>query len=156
MAGLFLLSVRSDLRMDHGELMVLASALLWAIHVLIIARWTPRHDALVLAGQQFAIVALLSAAAALLVERGLRLDLAGAALPILYAGLLSTGVAFTLQVVAQRQAPPAHAALLLSLEAVFAALGGWWLLGETLTRRGLAGCALMLAGMLASQLLGPA
>ena len=153
-AGLFLLSVRSDLRMDYGELMVLAGALLWAMHVLIIDRWTPRHDALTLAGQQFAVVALLSAAAALLRERGAHFDLAGAALPVLYAGLLSTAIAFTLQVVAQRQAPPAHAALLLSLEAVFAALGGWWLLGETLSRRGLAGCALMLAGMLASQLLG--
>jgi len=154
MAGLYLLSVRSDLRMDYGELMVLGGALLWAMHVLIIARWTPHHDALVLAGQQFAVVALLSAAVALLLERGQRLDLAGAALPVLYTGLLSTAVAFTLQVVAQREAPPAHAALLLSLEAVFAALGGWWLLGETLSRRGLAGCGLMLAGMLASQLLG--
>jgi drug/metabolite transporter (DMT)-like permease len=152
--GLFLLSVRSDLRMDYSELLLTGGALLWAIHVLVIARWTPRHDALVLAGQQFAVVALLSAAAALVRERGDAMDLAGAALPVLYAGLLSTAVAFTLQVVAQREAPPAHAAVLLSLEAVFAALGGWWLLGETLTPRGLAGCALMFAGMLASQLLG--
>lgn len=153
-AGLYLLSVRSDLRMEYGELVVLAGSLFWAIHVLIIARWTPRHDALTLAGQQFAVVALLSAGAAFVRESGQPMDLAGAALPVLYAGLLSTAIAFTLQVVAQRHAPPAHAAVLLSLEAVFAALGGWWLLGETLSGRGLAGCALMLAGMLASQLLG--
>jgi drug/metabolite transporter (DMT)-like permease len=153
-AGLYLLSVRSDRRLDYGEVMVMASALIWAMHVLIIARWTPRHDALTLAAQQFAVVALLSAVAALIRERELPLDLAGAALPVLYAGLLSTAIAFTLQVVAQRQAPPAHAAVLLSLEAVFAALGGWWLLHEQFSRRALLGCGLMLIGMLASQLLG--
>ena len=73
-------------------------------------------------------------------------------MPILYGGLVSVGVAYTLQVVAQRHAPPAHAAILLSLETVFAALGGWLVLGERLSPRGLAGCALMLAGMLCSQL----
>jgi drug/metabolite transporter (DMT)-like permease len=79
-----------------------------------------------------------------------------AALPILYGGGLSVGVAYTLQVVAQRHAHPAHAAILLSLEAVFAALGGWMVLGETLTPRGLLGCLLMLGGMLLSQLWGMA
>jgi drug/metabolite transporter (DMT)-like permease len=62
------------------------------------------------------------------------------------------GVGFTLQILGQRRAPPAHAALLLSMEAVFAALGGWWLLGERLGARGLAGCALMFGGMLFAQL----
>ena len=77
-----------------------------------------------------------------------------AAGPILYGGVLSVGVAYTLQVVAQRNAHPAHAAILLSLEAVFAAIGGWIILGEQLTTRGLTGCGLMLAGMLISQLWG--
>ena len=70
------------------------------------------------------------------------------------AGFFSVGVAYTLQVVAQREAHPAHAAILLSLEAVFAALGGWLLLNETLTPRGMLGCGLMLVGMLLSQLYG--
>jgi drug/metabolite transporter (DMT)-like permease len=74
--------------------------------------------------------------------------------PILYGGVLSVGVAYTLQVVAQRNAHPAHAAILLSLEAVFAAIGGWIVLGERLTTRGFLGCGLMLAGMLLSQLWG--
>ena len=74
-----------------------------------------------------------------------------ATLPILWGGICSVGIAYTLQVVAQRDAHPAHAAILLSLEGVFAAIGGWIILGETLAPRGLLGCALMLAGMIASQ-----
>ncbi len=80
--------------------------------------------------------------------RGLR----AAVIPILYAGLLSTGVAYTLQVIAQRRAHPSHAAIILSLEAAFAALGGWLMLGEVLSRRELFGCLLMLTGMLLSQI----
>ena len=75
-----------------------------------------------------------------------------AALPILYAGALSVGVAYTLQIVAQREAPPGHVAIILSLEAVFAAVGGGLLLGERLGSRGLIGCALMLAGAVVSKL----
>ena len=71
--------------------------------------------------------------------------------PILYGGLLSVGVAYTLQVVGQRDTPPAHAAIILSLETVFAALGGGWLLDETLSERGLLGCILMFTGMVLSQ-----
>ena len=77
-----------------------------------------------------------------------------AAIPILYGGLLSVGIAYTLQVIAQRDAHPAHAAVLLSMEAVFAAIGGWLILNEIISARGLFGCGLMLAGMLLSQLWG--
>lgn len=82
----------------------------------------------------------------------------GALIPLLYGGLGSVGVAYTLQVVAQQNAHPAHAAILLSLESVFAALGGWLLLGELLSGRAMVGCALMFVGMLLSQIhviLGP-
>ncbi|HRS22490.1 MAG TPA: EamA family transporter, partial [Clostridia bacterium] len=74
-----------------------------------------------------------------------------AAIPILYGGLLSVGVAYTLQVVAQKHAKPSHAAIILSMESVFAALGGALLLGENLGGRGYLGCALMFAGMLLTQ-----
>jgi len=77
-----------------------------------------------------------------------------AAIPILYGGVISVGIAYTIQVVAQRNAHPAHAAIILSLEAVFAAVGGWFILDEILTPRGLFGCLLMLSGMLLSQLWG--
>ena len=74
------------------------------------------------------------------------------AIPLLYAGVMSTGIAYTLQVVAQQHAHSSHAAIILSLEGAFAVLGGWLLLDEYLTTRGLLGCGLMLMGMLLSQL----
>jgi drug/metabolite transporter (DMT)-like permease len=80
--------------------------------------------------------------------------LRAASLPIFYGGALSVGVAYTLQIVGQRRAHPAHAAILLSLESVFAAFGGWLVLGEVMRARSLLGCALMLGGMLLSQLYG--
>ena len=111
-----------------------------------------KTEAVVLAMIQFIACSVLSFAAALLFEE---IELAGildATLPILYGGLLSVGVAYTLQIIAQRKAPPAHAAIILSLETVFAALGGWLVLGEVLPVRGLAGCALMLLGIIVSQI----
>jgi drug/metabolite transporter (DMT)-like permease len=98
-----------------------------------------------------ALASLLTAAA---IESATLAAIVAAALPILYGGALSVGVAYTLQVVAQRHAHPAHAAILLSLEAVFAAVGGWLVLKEVMTGRGIAGCTLMFSGMLVSQLYG--
>ena len=150
--GLYLLSVTGTFRMGRGDLLVLVSAFFWAGHVLLIGRLTRRLPAISLAAGQFTVCALLSLATALLLEHIDPDAILRAAIPILYGGLASVGVAYTLQVLAQRRAPAGHAALVLSLEAVFAVLGGMLLLGETLSARGLVGCALMLAGMLVSQL----
>lgn len=154
--GLYLLSVKEGFRIELGDALVLASAFFWACHVLLVGRWTRRFDAVDLAWRQFATCAVLSLAAAALLEPVTVSGLRGAAVPILYGGVLSVGVAYTLQVVAQREAQPTAAAILLSLEAVFAALGGWMVLGETLAGRALAGCALMLTGVIVSQLGGEA
>jgi drug/metabolite transporter (DMT)-like permease len=156
-AGLYFLSLSGGLRMVRGDLLVLAGAFFWAGHVQLIGWLSPRTDPIRLACLQFFACAAASLLAAVFVEpaffqRMTAPGLRAAAWPILYAGLLSTGVAYTLQVVAQRRAPPAHAAIILSLEAVFAALGGWFLLKEVLSRRELFGCLLMLAGMLLSQI----
>jgi drug/metabolite transporter (DMT)-like permease len=86
-----------------------------------------------------------------MVERIRFSSIAAATVPILYGGLCSVGIAYTLQVVAQRTAPPTHAAILLSLEGVFAVLGGWVFLGETLSGRNYLGCGLMLLAMVCSQ-----
>ena len=94
----------------------------------------------------------LSFAAALMVETFSGGAILDAAVPILYTGVMSVGVAYTLQVMAQRRAHPSHAAIILSLEAVFAALGGWIVLNESLSLRALCGCCLMLGGMIVSQL----
>jgi drug/metabolite transporter (DMT)-like permease len=151
-AGLFFLTVTRSLTLDRGDLLVLAGALFWTAHVRLLGWLSPRTDPVALSCVQFAVCALLSGTAAALSEPLALEGLLAAGIPILYGGLLSVGVAYTLQVVAQRHAPPAHAAVLLSLETVFAALGGALVLGERLPPRGLLGCALMFTGMICSQL----
>jgi drug/metabolite transporter (DMT)-like permease len=151
-AGLFLLSVTSAFTIERGDLLVLVGALFWTAHVHVVGWLSPRTRVVALSCVQFAVCSLLSAVAWVLAEPVALQPLLDAAVPILYGGLVSVGIAYTLQVVAQRHAPPAHAAILLSLETVFAALGGWIILGERLAPRAIAGCVLMLAGMLCSQL----
>ncbi len=149
--GLYLLSFTGAFSISKGDLIVLGGTVFWAVHVLLISVLIHRTDAVLLAMIQFAACALLSFAAALIFEK---IEIAGiisATVPILYGGLMSVGVAYTLQVIAQRRTPPAHAAIILSLETVFAALGGWIVLGEVIPARGLAGCALMLLGIIVSQ-----
>ncbi len=151
-AGLYFLSVTEELNLAPGDGWVLASAFLWATHVLLLGYLSPRVNVLRLACAQHAICSLLSLAAAGFTETITLHGLRDATIPILYGGVMSVGVGYTLQVVAQKVALPTHAAIILSLEAVFAALAGWMMLSETLSSRGLLGCGLMLAGMLVAQL----
>jgi drug/metabolite transporter (DMT)-like permease len=151
-AGLFILSVTRSFTLERGDLLVLVGALFWTAHVHVLGWLSPRTRPVALSCVQFAVCSILSAVATALFEPVTAASILDAAVPILYGGLVSVGVAYTLQVVAQRHAPPAHAAILLSLETVFAAFGGWLVLGERLSPRGVAGCCLMLAGMLCSQL----
>lgn len=140
---------------NRGDLLELACALCFAGHVLVIGKLSPgmgAADAVKLSSVQFAVCSVLSLAGAVWLEEVTLSGVLAAGIPILYGGLMSVGVAYTLQVVAQRDADSSHAAIILSLEAVFAALAGWALLGETLSTPGLIGCGLMLTGMLVSQL----
>lgn len=150
--GLYLLSVTEKFTIDKGDLLVLMSAFMWAAHVLWISWLSPRMNPLILASSQFAICSIFSLLAASALEPIILGSILAAAVPILYGGLCSVGIAYTLQVVAQRDAHPAHASILLSMEGAFAVLGGWLILNETLSLRGLAGCGFMLAGMVLSQL----
>jgi len=149
--GLYLLSVTESLRIEPGDLLVLVGAFFWSAHVLLIGWLSPQVRPVHLACYQFGICAALALGVAFCCEPVRWSTIRAAALPILYGGVLSVGIAYTLQVVAQREAHPAHASILMSLEAVFAALGGWIVLRERLSSRALAGCAFMLAGMLVSQ-----
>jgi drug/metabolite transporter (DMT)-like permease len=153
-SGLYLLSITRQFTIDLGDFLVLLGAFCFAAHVLVIGWLSPRMDSLKLAFIQYAAVSITSLIVAFLFEENTMNGLLQAAVPILYGGAMSVGVAYTLQVIGQRNAHPAHAAILLSLESVFAAFGGWLLLNEGMTPRQLAGCALMLSGMLASQLWG--
>ncbi len=153
--GLYFLSITGDFSIDKGDLLVLVGAFFWAGHVLLVGWLGPgmsAAQAVRLSSIQFAACAGLSLAVAAVAEPVTLEGLSGAFWAILYGGFMSVGVAYTLQVVAQRDAHPAHAAIILSLESVFAAIGGYVMLDETLGLRALVGCGLMLAGMLASQL----
>lgn len=150
--GLYFLSITKEFNISFGDLLVLIGAFFWAGHVLLIGWLAPRTDSLKLAAAQFAVCSLLSFMTALAIETMSIASIWQAAVPILYGGIGSVGIAYTLQVIAQRDAHPAHSAIILSLEGLFAAIGGWILLGEVLSLRGILGCAMMLAGIFFSEL----
>ncbi|MCI0516120.1 DMT family transporter [candidate division KSB1 bacterium] len=143
--GLYFLTVTEVVSINQGDLLVLIGAFFWGIHVQVISRFSAQSPALILATHQFLTCAGLSALIALLTEHFQWHAIFAAKLPLLYSGILSVGVAFTLQVIAQRNAHPTSAAIILSLESVFAAFGGWFLLGEALTARSILGGGLILA-----------
>lgn len=150
-AGMYLLNEAPGVGLNIGDALVLACALFFALHVLLLGRISPMFPAVPLSIIQFLTCALLSLLTALWREMIVFTDILAAAVPVLYGGIGSVGIAYTLQVIAQKDAPPAHAAIILSLESVFALIGGALLLGETVVALKIAGAALMLAGMLAAQ-----
>jgi drug/metabolite transporter (DMT)-like permease len=145
--GLYLLSIKSGFRIEHGDLLVLCCAVVFTFHVLLIGWLSPRMNSFHLATGQFAICAMLNLIVAFSIEPVDTGKIVEAAIPILYGGILSVGIAYTLQVVAQKDAHPAYASIILSMEAAFAALGGWMILHESFSQRSITGCFLMLTGM---------
>ena len=152
--GLYLLCVKESWSIQPGDLLELIGAFFWSLHILIIGYYAVRVDILKLSCIQFLTCSVLSMAVALVMEPIVVSNLMAAAVPILYGGICSVGIAYTLQAVGQKHAPPAHAAIILSLEASFAVLGGFLLLSEQMGTREIMGCLLMLSGMLVSQLQG--
>ena len=152
--GLYFLSVGKGFTVSPYDLIVLVGAFVWAGHVHLIDRYSGRIGPIRLSIIQSLVCGVLSALVAIFTEEINLTGIIGGIWPILYGGLLSVGLAYTLQVVAQRTADPSHAAIILSLEGAFAALGGWLVLNESLPLRGLLGCVLMLAGTLVSQFFG--
>ncbi len=151
-ACMALLSIGEDFTVASGDWIQLAGAFVWGLHVLLVSFFVSRHDAIRLAFLQFATCAVVSLLLALIFEdiNPASIWLAGPAL--IYGGLFAVAVGYTLQVVAQKHAIASHAAIILSLEAVFAAIAGALFLEESLTLRGYMGCVLMFIGMLAAQL----
>jgi drug/metabolite transporter (DMT)-like permease len=150
--GMFLLSVGEGFVVASGDWLQLAGAFVWGVHVLLVGFFAGRHDPLRLALVQFITCAVISLLLALIFEEIQWQSIIAAGPAILYGGVFGVAIGFTLQVVAQKDAIASHAAIILSLEAVFAAIAGALLLGETLELRGYFGCALMFAGMLLAQL----
>ena len=150
--GLYFLSVTDQFTISFGDILEFAGAFFWAGHVIVADRVLKRMDPLMLATIQFLFCSVLSMAAALFFEEISMEGISGAAIPLLYGGFGSVGIAYTLQLVAQRHAAPAHVVIILCLETVFAAFGGWLILGEELSARAIFGAGLMLLGMIVSQL----
>lgn len=150
--GLFMLSVTENFTINRGDLLVLSGAVFWAAHILVLDRFAPKVDPIVLAALQFVVCALLTGITTLIFETPTVAGFAGAFPAIAFSGLLTIGLGFTLQAIAQTKAHPARASIIMSLEAMFAAIGGWIILGERLSPREMAGCAIMLCGMIVAQL----
>jgi len=154
LAGLYLLTINGPFVLQKGDFLILLSAFFWAAHVQIINKLVDTHSALPLSAFQFAVCGILSLITGFYIE-SITLDTILLAIwPLLYGGLMSVGIAYTMQVVAQQHVHPAYASIILSFETVFAVLGGWLLLNEMLSLRNLAGCLLMLAGILIVQIWG--
>ena len=151
--GLYLLSINKDFSIAQGDLLQLICAIFFAAHILVIGYVAKSMDPLKLSLIQYFVSAVLSFFIAVAIEVITWKMIVDTAIPLLYAGIMSIAIGYTLQVVAQQHAKSSHAAIILGLEGAFAVLGGWLILDENLSTRGLIGCGLMLSGMFLSQLL---
>lgn len=152
LVGMYLLCIGSGFSVSPSDALLLLCAVCFSVHILTVDHFSPKTDGVRMSCVQFFSCSLLSAIPMLIWERPDAASLAAAWLPILYAGLFSSAVGYTLQIVAQKNVPPALASLLMSLESVFSALAGWAILHESLSPRELAGCALVFAAILLAQI----
>jgi len=151
--GLYFLSIKQNFSMGWGETLVLIGAFFWAVHVQVIGAANKRSlNPIKLALVQYLVCAGLNLLLSLLFETFYFDQVIPASGAILYAGVVSVGIAFTLQVVAQKKVDPSRAAIILNLEAVFAVLAGWLFFTEVLSTKEWVGCGLMFLGMILSQI----
>ena len=153
--GLFLLSVAGRPVLNIGDLLVLVCAIAWGAQLLFVGWLAPRMDMIQLAVIQLAGAAIISLILTPIFEPVSFSAILAAKWELLYSGILASGLAFILQAWAQQDAPPAHAAILISLESVFGLAFGWWILDEELTNIQLIGCGLMLVAIIVAQIKPP-
>lgn len=154
-AGLYCLCITEEFTITSGDFYILLCAFCFTAHILIIDHFTQRVDGVAMSCIQFLTVAVLSAVGMLLTESPTLEALRICAGPILYVGIFSSGVAYTLQILAQKDSNPTVVSLLLSLESVFATLSGAVILGDTMSGKEYFGCVLMLAAVVLAQLPEP-
>ena len=150
--GFYFLCMTESLRLGLGDFLVLLCAIAFSIHILVIDHFSPKVDGVKMSAIQFLTAAIISAVPTLLWEQPVFTDILQAWQPVLYAGVMSCGVAYTLQIIAQKNADPTVASLLLSLESVFSVLAGWVLLGQGLSLKELFGCVLIFCAIILAQL----
>jgi len=150
--GLYFLCMTEKLTVGKGDVLIFACALVFSIHILVIDYFSPKVDGVKMSCIQFFVCGIASLPFMFLLETPKAEAMAKGWLPLLYAGVLSCGVAYTLQIIGQKNVNPAVASLILSLESCFSVLAGWVVLGERLTVRESLGCALMFAAILLAQI----
>lgn len=151
-AGLYFLCINETFTINPGDLLILACAAVFAIHILVIDYFAPKVDCVAMSCIQFLTCGILSGIPMLLFETVSLEMIVGAAGPILYAGVMSCGVAYTLQIIGQKNMNPTVASMILSLESVISVLAGLFLLNQMLSKRELLGCLLMFVAVVLSQL----
>ena len=150
--GIYLLCLVEDLQMNRGDFLMLFSALSYAIHIIVIDHFSNRIDSLKLSHMQFFVCAFISLIPMFIFESPEISNIWLAKIPLLYAGVLSGALGFTLQIIAQKDIKPTVAALIMSFEAVFAVLTGFVILSEVLSSQELIGCVLMFIAIIIAQL----
>lgn len=150
--GMYLLCVTEGFSIAFGDILVMVCALLFAVHILVIDHFSPRVDGVKMSCIQFFTCGVLCSIGMFLTEQPSMQSILDAWMPILYAGVMSCGVAYTLQIIGQRDTDPTVASLILSLESVISVLAGWALLHQALSLRELGGCALVFCAIILAQL----
>lgn len=155
--GLYLLCMtEGSFTLAYGDLLVLICAILFSIHIMVIDHFSPKGDGVVMSCIQFFVCGIVSGIIMLFEESPDLGNIMAAKMPILYAGVLSSGVGYTLQVVGQKGMNPTIASLIMCLESVVSVLAGWLILGEALSNRELLGCVLMFVAIVLAQMPMPA
>ena len=151
-AGMYFLCITEEFRLSHGDTLICLCALFFTFHILCCDHFAPRGDPIRISAIQFATATAISAVAAAVFETPTAEKIASALVPILYCGLVSGGIGYTLQIVAQKYTDPTIASLLMSMESVFAMIAGTVLLGEQMTARELTGCLIMFVAIVLVQI----
>ena len=151
-AGLYLLCIKDGFSIGKGDILVLICAVLFSFHILVIDYYSPKVDGVKLSCIQFLVCGILSGIPALIFEKPEISAVLTAWQPILYAGVMSCGVAYTLQIIGQKNMNPTVASLILSLESCISVLAGGVILGQQLSAREIAGCVIMFAAIILAQL----
>ena len=150
--GLYLLSIKEGFNIGKGDIYVILCAVVFSMHILVIDYFAPKCNGVKLSCIQFLVCGVLCSVIALVMEEPTLSGILAAWLPIAYAGVMSCGVAYTLQIIGQKGMNPTVASLILSLESVISVLAGWLLLHQTLSAREIIGCMIMFAAIILAQL----
>ena len=150
--GMYLLCIKEGFSISKGDTLVMLCAVVFSIHILLISYFSPRVDGVKLSCVQFAICGIICAVPMFSIEKPTLEGILLSLIPLLYAGVLSCGVAYTLQIIAQKNVEPTVASLILSLESVFAVLTSWVVIHEALTPKEIFGCVLMFVAIIFAQL----